>query len=70
MWKYLTYSFFCLGIYAFYQAWKTNKDMWEAAEKVVQRAEKRGADAKVQPDGTIQISIDGQVVDTIPKSIS
>lgn len=70
MWRYCSYTAVIVGIYAFYQAKKASKDMWEAAEQVVQRAESRGASAKTQPDGTIQISVDGQLVDTIPKSIA
>ena len=70
MWRFCTYTAVIVGIYAFYQAKKREKDMWEAAEQVVQRAESRGASAQTQSDGSIEISIDGKLVDVIPKSIA
>jgi hypothetical protein len=43
--------------------------MWEAASQIVQRAEKRGCETQINSDGSISISIDGELIEVIPDSI-
>jgi hypothetical protein len=43
--------------------------MWIAAEEVVSKVIKRGGESNVLADGSIEIKVDGLIIDVIPKNI-
>jgi hypothetical protein len=44
--------------------------MWIAAEEVVSNVIKRGGESRVLADGSIEITVDGLIIDVIPKNIN
>jgi hypothetical protein len=44
--------------------------MWAAAEEVVSKVIKRGGESQILSDGSIQITVDGLIIDVIPKNIN
>ena len=62
-----TIAFICI---AYIYTRKQKQDMWTAAEEVVSKAIKRGGERRILSDGSIEITVDGLIIDVIPKNIN
>ena len=68
-WKYCTYLAGVVLIYAFASAWKQKRDMYKAAAAIAEQPGIRGGESKLREDGSIAISIDGKLIEIIPRNI-
>ena len=69
MWRFTSITAVIVGCYAVGVSIRQHHDMWEAAGQIAKRAEKRGCETMINSDGSISISIDGELIDVIPDSI-
>ena len=69
LWRYTCFGMALVSSYFLFISLKQNHEIWESAFTVVRNAEERGYKTVLQADKSVQIFIDGKIVEVIPPDI-